>query len=120
MPCPHATLEEHELPCIEAVLAGTLALMTGYSQDLQAALSPQHRLRMGAKIGANLALLAEQPQLSAGFRQVLLGLQRRWHAMSECTSQAALDCDCNAAAAPPVQHHDGVARFLVAAPKRLQ
>ena len=101
---PHPC-EEHELPCIEAVLAGTLALMTGYSQALQAELGPQHRVSMGQKIGDNLALLADHPQLSLGFRQVLRGLRRRWHSMSECTSQAAFDAG---------------AGFHVAAPARLQ
>ena len=45
---PHPC-EEHELPCIEAVLAGTLALMTGYSQALQAELGPQQRVSMGKR-----------------------------------------------------------------------
>jgi hypothetical protein len=81
-------IEEHELPSIEAVLAGTLALMTGYSQALQAEVDPQGRVAMGDKIGDNLGLLLDHPQLSPGFRQVLLGLQRRWQAMGECTRAA--------------------------------
>ena len=112
--------EEHELPSIEAVLAGTLALMTGYSQALQAELDPQHRVKMGLKIGDNLSLLVDHPQLSLGFRQVLLGLQGRWHAMSECTAQAAQDCDCVGTEAMPAPARDALARFHVAAPKRLQ
>ena len=84
-----AHIEEHDLPSVEAVLAGTLALMTGYSQALQAELDPRGRVAMGDKIGDNLGLLLDHPQLSPGFRQVLLGLQRRWHAMSECTRSAA-------------------------------
>lgn len=108
-----AGTEEHELPCLEAVLAGTLALMTGYSQALQAELHPQHRVCMGAKIGANLALLADHPMLSAGFREVLAGLQQRWHTMRECTVDAARDCEIAAAAAPAM-------RFQMQAPERLQ
>ena len=92
---PHT--EEHELPSIEAVLAGTLALMTGYSQALQAEHDPAQRLRMGEKIGTNLSLLVDHPLLSLGFRQVLLGLQGRWQAMSECTALAARDCECGCA-----------------------
>ncbi|HEY4068018.1 MAG TPA: hypothetical protein VGM74_14050 [Burkholderiaceae bacterium] len=108
-------IEEHELPCIEAVLAGTLALMTGYSQALQAELHPRQRVLMGEKIGENLAMLVQHPQLSLGFRQVLLGLQRRWQAMGECTAQAA-----------PRHGEAGVGasglpiRFHVGAPTRLQ
>ena len=118
----HDTLdtEEHELPSIEAVLAGTLALMTGYSQALQAELDPEHRLKMGLKIGDNLSLLLDHPQLSLGFRQVLLGLRGRWHAMSECTAQAARDCDCATPDLASVRGHDATPRFHVAAPKRLQ
>jgi len=115
-----ANIEEHELPSIEAVLAGTLALMTGYSQALQAELDPQQRVKMGLKIGDNLSLLVDHPQLSLGFRQVLLGLQGRWHAMSECSVQAARDCDCAGAEPIATQARDAVSRFQVAAPKRLQ
>jgi len=81
-------MEEHELPSVEAVLAGTLALMTGYSQALQAELDPQGRVAMGEKIGCNLGLLLDHPQLSLGFRQVLFGLQQRWRAMNACTVEA--------------------------------
>ena len=84
----HAS-EEHELPSVEAVLAGTLALMTGYSQALQAELHPEHRLLMGAKIGRQLALLTEHPLLSENFRRILAGLQQRWILMSACTAESA-------------------------------
>lgn len=81
--------EEHELPASEAVIAATLALMTGYSQALQADLHPAQRLLMGAKIGRNLELLAEHPALSDGFQRVVLGLLGRWQLMSDCTARAA-------------------------------
>lgn len=110
-PQHHAEIEEHELPSIEAVLAGTLALMTGYSQALQAELHPRQRVQMGAKIDANLAQLAQYPQLSHGFRQVLQGLQQRWQAMGACTRGAASDCGV-ATPAPPPMH--------LAAPEWLQ
>lgn len=84
----HTLGDEHELPASEAVLAATLALMTGYSQALQADLHPQQRLLMGAKIGRNLELLAEHPALSEGFQRIALGLQARWQLMSACTVQA--------------------------------
>lgn len=106
-----ADTEEHELPCIEAVLAGTLALMTGYSQALQAELHPEQRVRMGAKVGDNLDLLAQHPQLSLGFRQVLIGLQQRWRAMTECTHAAAIDCEL--ARALPANASPAAARPLL-------
>jgi|GEM_PF-1352147 len=110
-----AHTEEHELPSIEAVLAGTLALMTGYSQALQAELDPAQRLRMGAKIGDNLALLMDHPMLSLGFRQVMCGLRGRWQAMSECTAQAAHDCAFGSPTGLATAN-----RFAMPAPKRLQ
>lgn len=114
--------EEHELPSIEAVLAGTLALMTGYSQALQAEHDPAQRLRMGEKIGTNLSLLVDHPLLSLGFRQVLLGLQGRWQAMSECTALAARDCecDCDSPVTLPGAPPTAAAAFHMPAPKRLQ
>jgi hypothetical protein len=107
MPCCIHESEEHELPSIEAVLAGTLALMTGYSQALQAELHPEHRLLMGAKIGNNLALLTEHPMLSVNFKRILVGLQHRWMLMSACTAEAAPNRACGAAASadtPPQWH----------------
>lgn len=110
---PTSNTEEHELPCIEAVLAGTLALMTGYGQALLAELDPAQRLGMGRKVVDNLALLGQHPQLSLGFRQVLIGLLGRWQAMTLCTEEAAREV--NGGAVPA-----GGRRFLVAAPERLQ
>jgi len=109
---PHRDIEEHELPCLEAVLAGTLALMTGYSQALQAAAHPEQRLLMGRKITRQLGLLADQPQLSTGFRQVLSGLSERWLRMSACTEAAEQDC--------AARRNGGAAGFWLDAPARLQ
>ena len=105
-------IEEHELPCIEAVLACTLALMTGYSQALQAATHPEQRLVMGRKITRQLGLLAEHAQLSCGFRHVLAGLSQRWQLMSACTEAAERDCSAVRAGA--------TASFCFDAPVRLQ
>jgi hypothetical protein len=73
---PQGTLsiEEYTLPSAEALLGGTLALMTGLSQ----AQCAQHRALMAHKIVANLASLAQSPQLSAGFRHLLDSLRQRW------------------------------------------
>ena len=93
MPSPERSLsEEHELPSLEAVLASTLALMTGYSQALQADLHPQQRLLMGAKIGKNLELLAAHMGLSEPFQRIVLGLRARWQLMSACAARAAPSC----------------------------
>lgn len=96
--------DEHELPSLEALLAATLALMTGYSQALQAELHPQQRLLMGAKIGSHLERLSEHVGLSEGFRRIALGLQARWQLMSACTAQSQprqRAADAAPACAPP-------------------
>jgi hypothetical protein len=116
--------EEHELPAVEAVLAGTLALMTGYSQALLAELNPEHRVLMGRKIGNNLALLAEHPQLSAPFQTVLGGLQRRWTQMAGCTAEAARACRSPACApralGEPQTAQNPAGLIVCRAPSRLQ
>ena len=47
---PLVSAEEYSMPCAEALLASTLALMTGYVQ----ACCDDHRDAMGRKIVANL------------------------------------------------------------------
>ena len=64
------TIEDHHMPAVEAMLAGTLALMTGYSQFLQASVNPAHRVCMGEKITRQLAFLAEHDGLSVDCRNV--------------------------------------------------
>lgn len=123
----HCTGEEHELPQVEAVLAGTLALMTGYSQSLLAEMHPEHRVLMGRKIGNNLALLADHPLLSAAFQTMLCGLQRRWSQMAGCSAEAACvgqatPCSARASKADAaVPRGPGAAQPVVCeAPRQLQ
>ena len=66
--------EEYSLPCAEALLAGTLALMTGYVQ----ACCDSHRDAMGRKIAANLQMLAGAQGFTPHFRAVVWSLQGRW------------------------------------------
>ena len=67
--------EEYTLPCVEALLAGTLALMTGMAQ---AAPDCAHKAPMARKIADNLRLLAEQTQLSEPMRMMLRRLLGHW------------------------------------------
>ncbi len=76
---PHAAAsspddEEYEMPCAQAVLAGTLALMTAYAQSSR----DSHRVLMAKKVATNIRLLAHHPQLSQRFRTMLSNLQSRW------------------------------------------
>lgn len=66
--------DEHTMPCAEAILAGTLALMTGHARCGCA----QHRDMMASKAAANLALLAQHPLMSEGFRTVTFKLHAQW------------------------------------------
>lgn len=94
-------IEEYELPCSEAVLAGTLALMTGYSQALQAERDPAQRLLLSLRIAHNLERLAGQAGLSAPFRALSGKLATLWQQMARCTSDAGTDClDGSAPPAP--------------------
>lgn len=123
--CRETTLE-HELPSIDALVGVTLALMTGYSQALQAAVHPAQRVVLGAKIGRHLALLVEHPRVSAGLADVLATLQRHWNAIVDCTDAAALECQGDAAAPDGATRlhaaHADVpsAPYRLAAPARLQ
>jgi len=71
---PDACDEEYSLPCAEAVLAGTLALMTGY---MQACGGPQ-RDAMRHRITAGLQDVARSGQFTPQFCALLGSLQRRW------------------------------------------
>jgi hypothetical protein len=67
-----------ELPCVEGLLAGTLALMTGYSQKSNGGAGDIHAPLMAQKIASNLQALKTHPCLSLPFATVLANLERLW------------------------------------------
>lgn len=67
--------DTYTLPSVEALLAGTLALMTGYAQSDAAC---ARRVLLARKLACNLGSLAEHPQLSAPMQTVLSRLQGHW------------------------------------------
>ena len=71
--------EGQRLPSAEAVLAATLALMTGHAQ----ACCEEHRWVMLTKIVANLHLLAQNPGVSPGFKAVIEQLYAMWSRLRE-------------------------------------
>lgn len=75
MPTPPCIDEEYTLPTVEALLAGTLALLTGYAQSTP---DGAHRAAMARKAAAHLGSLAAHPQLSAPMRAMLANLRQRW------------------------------------------
>ena len=67
--------ESYELHAVEAVLAGTLALMTGFAQ---AGPHCPNRSAMAAKLVANLGQLAGHPGLSETMHRVMHRLSGHW------------------------------------------
>lgn len=67
--------EEYALPPTEALLAGTLALMTGCAQHSGPV---RHRELMVGKVVSNLTELSHHPALSAPMRLLLGRLSARW------------------------------------------
>lgn len=63
-----------DMPGVEALLAGAMALMTAYALGKD----DPHRLLVARKAQANLACLAQHPQLSANFHRMALHIQRQW------------------------------------------
>ena len=66
--------DEYTMPCAQAMVAGTLALMTGHARCGCA----QHRDMMGSKAAYNLGQLAQHPAMSEGFREVAFKLHMQW------------------------------------------
>lgn len=72
--------EEYTLPPVEALMAGTLALLTGYAQS---APDCAHRPLMAAKLVSNLFFLSGHPDLSAPMQTMLANLRTRWQMEAE-------------------------------------
>lgn len=68
------TNEEYAMPCAEALLASSLALMTGYVQGC----CDDHRSLMAQKIIQHLVTLSQHPMLSPDFKTMLWNLHTRW------------------------------------------
>ncbi len=88
--------EEYTLPSVEALLAGTLALMTGYAQSPR---DDPHRALMAGKLIANLLRLSGHPQLSPPMQTMLANLRTRWQLELENGPSGARET----AAAPPLR-----------------
>lgn len=111
-----AATEEYSLPSAEALLAGTLALMTGYVQ----ACCDSHREAMGRKIVANLHFLVQDTSLTPHFRTMLGSLQARWrqHVATADGGPAAAAADARSGIAQPAS--EAVRALWHPAPESLQ
>lgn len=83
-PSPASCDEEYSLPCAEALLAGTLALMTGFAQAGDA----RQRDALRGKIVASLHNLSALATLTPHFRTMLANLGERWACESCLPSRA--------------------------------
>jgi hypothetical protein len=84
---PSSDPQEYVLPCAEAMLAGTLALMTAHVQ----ACCDGQRARIVDKVNDNLAQLAGNPALSPPFRTALWNLRIHWQMLKDAEPQPARD-----------------------------
>lgn len=80
--------DDYELPAFEALLAGTMALMTGYAQASQADLDPAMRLAMSRRITEHLATLGRRREASPCLRTVLDRLAGCWQQVAGCTADS--------------------------------
>ncbi|WP_341909916.1 hypothetical protein [Polaromonas sp. YR568] len=76
--------DEFVMPCAEAMLAGTLALMTGHAQSR----CVNQRTLMGRKVLSNLFSLGQHPRLSPNFRVVVQRMHQHWDVLINAQEQA--------------------------------
>lgn len=76
--------DEPGLPCVQALVAGTVALMTAWAQpDPEAKLEPDAlRSLLARKIVSHLFFLREHPHLAPPLRQVMAQAHARWAALA--------------------------------------
>ena len=74
------TTEPTHLPCPDALIAGTVALMTAWAAPCSScSLDVDHQRPLFArKLLSNLLLLQQHPALSPGLRQVMAQAHARW------------------------------------------
>lgn len=89
MPCADTDLNP---PCLEALVAGTFALMTCWAAPAADAKPPSHRQRtlMARKIVSNLFFLKSHPHASPGLRQVMTRAHERWVMLLESAGDASV------------------------------
>lgn len=109
--------ESQPLPSPEALLAGTLALITGVVERaalVQPLASHGQSLMMASKVRVNLRSLADHPQLSPAFRSTLDRLRGHWDRLA----MAGEPPEPHAARQAP--RAESEARLWHRAPERLQ
>lgn len=79
-------------PCADALVAGTVALMTAWAAPCPTCIldADQQRYLLSRKLLANLLLLQQHPALSIGLRQVMAQAHQRWVEVARSCSEVAL------------------------------
>lgn len=79
-------------PCLEALVAGTFALMTCWASPTADTATPpsQQRTLMARKIVSNLFFLKQHPHASPGLRQVMARAHERWVLLTESAGDASV------------------------------
>jgi hypothetical protein len=86
-PASDDNVTEYAISGLEAMLAGTLALMSAYAHGA----CNKHQELMALKIVSNLTCLQNQASLSTEFRQVLAKVSDSWRQHSLLSSSPWLD-----------------------------
>lgn len=103
------------LPSAEALLAGTLALMTGVVERAalaQPLAAHAQSLMMASKVRSNLYFLASHPHISEGFRLTAGRLRTHWDRLAVPAQVAQSDAAAEGA--------EAAARLWHRAPERVQ
>jgi hypothetical protein len=79
LPHPLDDHDGYDMPCAEAMLAATLALMTGHAQSG----CHRHRALMAKKVTSHLFFLSRHPVMSDNFRAVMARMHGLWRALAE-------------------------------------
>ncbi|MFO6420104.1 hypothetical protein ACLBKS_07870 [Hylemonella sp. W303a] len=79
-------------PCLEALVAGTVALMSCWAapSDNGPTSARQQRTAMARKIVSNLYFLKNHPHASPGLRHVMAMAHERWIVVSDASSDASV------------------------------
>jgi len=88
---PYEELDAPALPSAEALVAGTVALMTTWADPCPHCTLPLavQRALMARKIAANLDMLQHHPALSAGLQQVMARARPRWAGLAGAADPVA-------------------------------
>ena len=96
MDSPNNPTEDVTLPCAQALVAGTVALMTVWADPCLdgAADAATQRLLVARKIVSNLFFLQQHPHLGEPLRQVMANAHRRWVGMARAAEQGRVLPSC--------------------------